>query len=135
MVLAVAYAAYARAWKSLALAAARAEAERLREKPREFTRAQLRRYDGGSAWRPLLLAIKGMVLDVTAGEEYYGPQGPYRRMAGRDASYAFAMLSLKEEDMHDDVDGLGADRLKILDDWHEKLSKKYPYVGRVTYAS
>ena len=135
VVLGVAYAAYARAWKSLARAAARAESEQLAKKPREFTRAQLRRYDGSSAWRPLLLAIKGMVLDVTTGEDYYGPQGPYRRMAGRDASYAFATLSLKEEDMHDDVDSLGAEKLKVLDDWHEKLAKKYPYVGRITYAS
>ena len=57
VVLGVAYAAYARAWKSLARAAARAESEQLAKKPREFTRAQLRRYDGSSAWRPLLLAI------------------------------------------------------------------------------
>ena len=35
------------------------------------------------------------MLDVSSGDEYYGPEGPYQLMAGKDASYAFAMMSLK----------------------------------------
>lgn len=46
---------------------------------------RLRPYDGKDPRHPLLLAIKGRVLDVREGSEYYGPSGPYKVMAGRDA--------------------------------------------------
>ena len=57
------------------------------------------------------------MLDVRTGVDYYGPEGPYKIMAGGDASKAFAMMSLKAEDAHPDVTGVDADHLKILDDW------------------
>ena len=80
--------------------------------------SRLRRYNGLDPSHPLLLAIKGRVLDVREGEEYYGPDaGPYKMMAGRDASRAFAMMSLEEKDAHADMSGVDADHLKILDDW------------------
>jgi hypothetical protein len=67
---------------------------------------------------------------VRSGADYYGPDGgPYKMMAGRDASRAFAMMSLKEEDAHPDLSGVDADHLKILDDWYDKLTAKYPTVG------
>lgn len=44
-------------------------------------------YDGRNKSRPLLLAIKGRVLDVSTGEEFYGVDGPYHKMAGRDARF------------------------------------------------
>ena len=90
-------------------------------------------YTGRDISRPLLLAIKGRVLDVAEGEDYYGPEGPYKIMAGRDASKAFAMMSLKEEDAHSDLSGVPDEHLKILDDWYDKLTKKYPTVGRVHF--
>ena len=90
-------------------------------------------YNGRDISRPLLLAIKGRVLDVAEGEDYYGPEGPYKIMAGRDASKAFAMMSLKEEDAHADLSGVPDEHLKILDDWYDKLTKKYPTVGRVHF--
>ena len=83
-------------------------------------------YTGRDISRPLLLAIKGRVLDVAEGEDYYGPEGPYKIMAGRDASKAFAMMSLKEEDAHADLSGVPDEHRKILDDWYDKLTKKYP---------
>jgi len=92
----------------------------------------LQLYDGRTICKPLLLALKGRVLDVTAGNEYYGPEGPYKLMAGKDASYAFAMMSLKAEDAHANLAGVPEEHLKILDDWYDKLTKKYPTVGRVT---
>ena len=81
--------------------------------------------------KPLLLAIKGRVLDVRNGVEYYGPDGPYKIMAGCDASKAFAMMSLKAEDAHDDLTGVDDTHLGILDDWYKKLSEKYPTCGRL----
>ena len=74
-------------------------------------------YNGKSAERPLLLAIKGRVLDVREGADYYGPEGPYKVMAGCDASKAFAMMSLKAEDAIPDVSDVPPEHLKILDDW------------------
>lgn len=78
---------------------------------------RLRLYDGTQPQHPLLLAIKGRVLDVREGADYYGPGGPYKVMAGRDASRAFAMMSLKEEDAVADVSSVPPDHIKILDDW------------------
>ena len=49
-------------------------------------------YSGRDPRRPLLLAIKGRVLDVRSGVEYYGPEGPYKVMAGRDARCALSLL-------------------------------------------
>ena len=46
-------------------------------------------------------------------------------------SKAFAMMSLKEEDAHADLTGVPDDHLKILDDWYNKLTQKYPTCGRV----
>ena len=96
-------------------------------------RRRLLAYTGRDISRPLLLAIKGRVLDVAEGEDYYGPEGPYKIMAGRDASKAFAMMSLKEEDAHADLSGVPDEHLKILDDWYDKLTKKYPTVGRIHF--
>ena len=92
---------------------------------------RLRPYNGLVPSKPLLLAIKGRVLDVREGAEYYGADGPYKIMAGCDASKAFAMMSLKAEDAHDDLTGVDDAHLKILDDWYEKLTQKYPTVGRM----
>lgn len=44
------------------------------------------------------------------------------------------MMSLKEEDAHNDLTGVDADHLKILDDWYDKLTKKYPTVGKLAPA-
>ena len=92
---------------------------------------RLQPYNGRDPYRPLLLSIKGRVLDVREGTDYYGPDGPYKVMAGRDASRAFAMMSLEEKDAIADLTGVPDDHLKILDDWYDKLSKKYPTVGRM----
>lgn len=92
---------------------------------------RLRKYNGLTTRHPLLLAIRGRVLDVRTGADYYGVGGPYQKLAGRDASKAFAMMSLRAEDAHDDLTGVPEEHLKILDDWYDKLTKKYPTVGRV----
>jgi membrane-associated progesterone receptor component len=118
-------------WLQRAARCAAQEAEELRKNPRAFTRDELLQYNGSNPSRPLLLSLKGRVLDVRTGEDYYGRGGPYRVMAGRDASRAFAMLSLKEEDAHDDLAGVDEEHLKVLDDWYDKLSEKYPTVGRI----
>jgi len=40
-------------------------------------------------------------------------------------------MSLKEEDAHCDLTGVDENHLKVLDDWFNKLSAKYPFVGTI----
>ena len=42
-------------------------------------------YNGMDRRKPLLLALKGRVIDVSAGADFYGPGGPYGIFAGKDA--------------------------------------------------
>mmetsp|Transcript_68138 Transcript_68138/g.186755 ORF Transcript_68138/g.186755 Transcript_68138/m.186755 type:complete len:124 (+) Transcript_68138:243-614(+) len=42
-------------------------------------------YDGSDPKQPLLLALKGCVLDVSSGRDYYGPGASYNIFAGKDA--------------------------------------------------
>jgi len=102
-------------------ASARAEAAalstKLQKNPKTFTKDELLAYNGMDRRKPLLLALKGRVIDVSAGADFYGPGGPYGIFAGKDASKGFAMMSLKEEDAHSDLTGVDDDHLKILDDW------------------
>jgi len=66
---------------------------------REFTLDELHDYDGSSPSRPLYLAIKGVVFDVTAGEKFYGPGKAYSKFAGRDITRSTAMFSTSERDL------------------------------------
>jgi hypothetical protein len=40
-------------------------------------------------------------------------------------------MSVKAEDAHNDLTGVDENQLKVLDDWYNKLTEKYPTVGRV----
>ncbi|OCH91542.1 cytochrome b5 [Obba rivulosa] len=51
----------------------------------------------GQEGKRILLAIKGVVYDVTAGRNFYGPNGMYANFAGRDASRGMAKQSFDTE--------------------------------------
>lgn len=53
---------------------------------REFTAAELAKYDGSDPDNPIYLALDGQVYDITAGKDYYKTGGVYNFLAGRDAS-------------------------------------------------
>ena len=57
-------------------------------------------------------------------------------MGGRDASRALAKMSLDPSTVENPVvlDDLTKEENKVLDDWIEKLSKKYPVIGNVANA-
>ncbi|KAH6770866.1 membrane-associated progesterone binding protein 3 [Perilla frutescens var. hirtella] len=97
----------------------------------EITAEELKLYDGADPKKPLLMAIKGQIYDVSQSRMFYGPGGPYALFAGKDASRALAKMSFEEKDLTGDVSGLGVFELEALQDWEYKFMSKYVKVGTV----
>jgi membrane-associated progesterone receptor component len=98
---------------------------------RDYTAAELTAFDGRDPGRPILLAARGRIFDVTRSRGFYGPGGPYGVFAGRDCSRALATLSTKPEDCVSDLEGLSDAELEKLDDWIDTFAAKYEEVGKV----
>eukprot|EP00252_Welwitschia_mirabilis_P026749 TRINITY_DN888_c0_g1_i1.p1 TRINITY_DN888_c0_g1~~TRINITY_DN888_c0_g1_i1.p1 ORF type:complete len:262 (+),score=64.29 TRINITY_DN888_c0_g1_i1:116-787(+) len=101
----------------------------------EVTEEELRAYDGSDPKKPLLMAIKGQIYDVTQSRMFYGPGGPYALFAGRDASRALAKMSFDEQDLNANLEGLGPFELDTLQDWEFKFQCKYVKVGTIKTSS
>ncbi|KAF9681333.1 hypothetical protein SADUNF_Sadunf06G0215100 [Salix dunnii] len=97
----------------------------------DFTADQLLQYNGADPSKPIYVAIKGRVFDVTTGKSFYGPGGSYVMFAGKDASRALAKMSKNDEDITCSLHGLTEKEIGVLDDWEKKFEAKYPVVGRV----
>ncbi|XP_017695944.2 membrane steroid-binding protein 1-like [Phoenix dactylifera] len=97
----------------------------------EITEEELKTYDGSDPKKPLLMAIKGQIYDVTQSRMFYGPGGPYALFAGKDASRALAKMSFESKDLTGDISGLGPFELDALQDWEYKFMSKYVKVGTV----
>ncbi|OQD76155.1 hypothetical protein PENDEC_c005G05528 [Penicillium decumbens] len=92
----------------------------------------------GEGDRPVFLAVRGRVFDVTPGKNFYGPGGPYENFAGRDASRGLAHQSFDEEMLTkdlsaplDDLKDLDDEQLENLQSWEERFSEKYLVVGKL----
>ncbi|KAB2631632.1 membrane steroid-binding protein 2-like [Pyrus ussuriensis x Pyrus communis] len=97
----------------------------------DMTEEQLREYGGSNPNKPLLVAIRARIYDVSSSRNFYGPGGPYAMFAGREVSRALALLSFKPQDINGNLEGLGPDELGILQDWEEKFIEKYDKVGQL----
>ncbi|XP_031095512.1 membrane steroid-binding protein 1-like [Ipomoea triloba] len=97
----------------------------------EITEEELKQYDGSDPKKPLLMAIKSQIYDVSQSRMFYGPGGPYALFAGKDASRALAKMSFEEKDLTGDISGLGPFELDALRDWEYKFMSKYVKVGTV----
>ncbi|KAJ8752904.1 hypothetical protein K2173_008639 [Erythroxylum novogranatense] len=97
----------------------------------EVTEEELKVYDGTDPAKPLLMAIKGQIYDVSQSRMFYGPGGPYALFAGKDASRALAKMSFEEQDLTGDITGLGPFELEALQDWEYKFMSKYVKVGTI----
>lgn len=126
----------------------------------DMTEQELRRYDGSDPDKPLLIAIKGQIYDVSSSRflihysiskvffyyfifyflfilgvnlfrMFYGRGGSYAMFAGKEASRALALLSFKPEDINGNLQDLGPEELQILEDWEFKFIEKYPKVGQL----
>ncbi|KAI0337867.1 cytochrome b5 [Trametopsis cervina] len=101
-----------------------------------FTPKTLAPFNGENGKR-ILLAIKGVVYDVTAGRNFYGPNGMYENFAGRDASRGMAKQSFEEEMLTpidqplDKLEDLKPDELDNMHGWMDHFSSKYIVCGRL----
>lgn len=129
-----------------------------------YTREQLREFDGSDPSKPIYVAIKGTVtsrhspspliqyegaiFDVSKKVDVYGKGKSYNLFAGKDASKALGMSSLKPEDAVSDYSTLPENERKVLEDWYSFFKcvgcptllfhmpnptprKRYNIVGRV----
>ncbi|XP_072987205.1 membrane steroid-binding protein 1-like [Typha latifolia] len=101
----------------------------------EITDEELKAYDGSDPKKPLLMAIKGQIYDVTQSRMFYGPGGPYALFAGKDASRALAKMSFEPQDLNGDTSGLGPFEIEALQDWEYKFMSKYVKVGTIKKVS
>ncbi|KAI3985760.1 hypothetical protein MKX01_030674 [Papaver californicum] len=97
----------------------------------ELTLQQLKQFDGSDASKPIYVALKGRIFDVTTGKSFYGPGGSYCMFAGKDASRALAKMSKNDEDICAFLDGLSEKEMGVLNDWEKKFEAKYPVIGSV----
>ncbi|KAI1794252.1 cytochrome b5-like heme/steroid binding domain-containing protein [Ganoderma leucocontextum] len=100
-------------------------------KDNSFTVEQLKHFDGTDPSKPIYVAIKATVFDVTRKADTYGKGKSYNLFAGKDASRALGMSSLKSEDAVSDYSTLSDADMKTLNDWYDFFSKRYDVVGKV----
>ncbi|KAL2137851.1 hypothetical protein VTI28DRAFT_7999 [Corynascus sepedonium] len=107
---------------------------------RTFTPRTLLPYNGEGG-KPVYLAVRGRVFDVSRGRNFYGPGGPYENFAGRDASRGLACGSFDEDMLTKDLDGpldtladLGESEMEALRGWEERFEEKYLVVGKLVAA-
>eukprot|EP00904_Undaria_pinnatifida_P008944 jgi/Undpi1/517/HiC_scaffold_10.g03981.m1 len=106
---------------------------------REYSLEELRPFNGtteipeGYAASPIYVGIKGKVYDMSyGGASMYGPGKSYNLFAGRDASVALAKMSFAPEHLDNpDISILSDSDMQVLQDWADKLAKKYPVVGTI----
>jgi membrane-associated progesterone receptor component len=97
------------------------------------TLAKFNGHDGGR----ILFAIAGIVFDVTGGKGFYGPDGMYWRVAGRDASRSVAKQSFDLEPLTpidqplDKLDDLTLRERENMKGWTEHFTNRYIICGRL----
>lgn len=102
-------------------------------KKRDFTIEELRKYNGKDNER-ILIAVNGKVFDVTAGKSFYGPDGPYSLIAGRDGSRSLATFSMHEsaiKDEYDDLSDLNSMQMESVSEWENQFNDKYTLLGKL----
>ncbi|TIB10662.1 hypothetical protein E3P89_02753 [Wallemia ichthyophaga] len=90
---------------------------------RKYGPRELYEYNGTHPHKPILIAIGGIVFDVSKGASFYGPDGPYGNFAGRDASRGMAMHSFDDQVLTpidqppDKLQDLTADQVIAMNEW------------------
>ncbi|CAH2091717.1 unnamed protein product [Euphydryas editha] len=99
---------------------------------KDMTAAELKEYDGTNKEGRVLLALNGIIFDVTRGKRFYGPGGPYAAFAGKDATRGLATGQVAASDIeYDDVSDLSPDEVASAKEWEEQFREKYDIVGKL----
>ncbi|EFJ49803.1 hypothetical protein VOLCADRAFT_59178 [Volvox carteri f. nagariensis] len=98
-----------------------------------FTASELLSFDGTDAAKPVYIAVKGTVYDVSASREFYGKGGPYEAFAGRECARALAIMKVDLAECNDNLADCTEKQLKTLEDWIAKFNAKYAVVGKVAH--
>jgi membrane-associated progesterone receptor component len=99
-----------------------------------YTQEQLGEFDGSDPSKPIYVAIKGLslsllvtlhadgyegtIFDVSKKVDVYGKGKSYNLFAGKDASKALGMSSLKPEDAVSDYSALPENERNVLEEWY-----------------
>jgi membrane-associated progesterone receptor component len=105
----------------------RAAAER-----RDYSLEELKQFNGTDPSKPILLAVKGKIYDVSCKSSFYGPGGSYNKFTGKDCSRALAK-GVVDEDVasNTNLDDLTSEERSTLDEWAVHYEAKYDFVGHV----
>ncbi|KAI9276532.1 cytochrome b5-like heme/steroid binding domain-containing protein [Sporodiniella umbellata] len=103
---------------------------------KNYTPISLLSNDGNNG-TAILMAVNGSVYDVSGGQNFYGPGGPYANFAGHDASRGLAKNSFDEDMMADPygsidkLEDLHSDEWDSLRSWEDLFKRKYLLVGKL----
>ncbi|KAL0241970.1 hypothetical protein I308_106144 [Cryptococcus tetragattii IND107] len=89
------------------------------------------KHDGSDPSKPIYVAIKGKVFDVSSRGEMYAPGKGYNVFAGKDGSKGLGMSSLDPRDAVADYSSLNEGQMNTLNQWEAFFEKRYSVVGRV----
>ena len=98
----------------------------------EITLEELSKCTGDDPFRPILMAVRGKVYDVTEARNFYGPGKSYNVYAGREAARALGKMTLAEADCTADIDDFTEKEMATLEQWETKFASKYKVVGQVS---
>ncbi|KAE8542827.1 hypothetical protein D1P53_000890 [Cryptococcus gattii VGV] len=90
-----------------------------------ITPAQLAKHDGSDPSKPIYVAIKGKVFDVSSRGEMYAPGKGYNVFAGKDGSKGLGMSSLDPRDAVADYSSLNEGQMNTLNQWESFFEKRY----------
>lgn len=95
-----------------------------------FSRDQLAMYNGLDQ-RPIYIAIKGYVYDVTSNAKSYGPGKSYNKLVGKDSTRLLGLNKLvdKEEKQSWDVSDFSEKQHGSVGKWVEFFERRYRIVG------
>ncbi len=97
--------------------------------PKQLTLDQLAKFDGTDSSKPIYLAVRGVIFDVTAGADFYGKDGSYP-FGGKECARALAKFSTEVKDCNDDLEGCSLSDMDQLRSWEARFHQKYKVIGR-----
>jgi membrane-associated progesterone receptor component len=95
----------------------------------QLTPDELAAFNGTGPEGIIYVAVRGVIYDVTAGRDFYGPGGGYHVFAGKDATRCLAKMQVSDTEANCGWDNLSEEHQETLGEWEAKYRAKYPVVG------